>query len=73
MTDRLDHVGEAHGGLQRWNELDTVSARLAEGGVTWEMVGRKGVLDDVYVTASLHDERVSHYPFGAAGRSVFTP
>jgi hypothetical protein len=37
------------------------------------MVGQKGVLDDVYVTASLHDERVSHYPFGAAGQSVFTP
>ncbi len=37
------------------------------------MVGQKGVLDDVFVTASLHEERVSHYPFGAAGRSVFTP
>ena len=51
MTDRLDHVVEAHGGLQRSNELDTVSARLAQGDVTWEMVSQTGVLDDIYVTA----------------------
>ena len=73
MTDLLDFVVEAHGGLERWDELETVSAHLIQGGVTWEMVGQKGVLDDVFVTASLHEERVSHYPFGAAGRSVFTP
>jgi hypothetical protein len=74
MTDLLDSVVEAHGGLKRWNELETVSAHLAQGRVTWEMVGQKGVLDDVFVTASLHGERVSHYSFGAAGgRSVFTP
>ena len=74
MTDLLDHVVQAHGGLARWNELETLSAHLAQSGVTWEMVGQKGVLDDVVVTASLHEERVSHHPFGAAGRrSVFTP
>jgi hypothetical protein len=74
MTHLLDHVMEAHGGLKRWNELETVSAHLIQGGATWEMMGQKGVLDDVYVTASLHEERVSHYPFGpAGGRSVFTP
>lgn len=74
MTDLLDFVVEAHGGLKRWDELDTVSAHLIQAGVAWEMVGQKGVLDDVFVTASLHEERVSHYPFGTAGgRSVFTP
>jgi hypothetical protein len=32
------------------------------------------VLDDVHVTASLHQERESHHPFGAPDRrSVFTP
>jgi hypothetical protein len=74
MTDLLDELVAAHGGLGRWNGLETVSAHLAQGGVTWELVGQKGVLDDVDVTASLHEERVSHHPFGAAGRrSVFTP
>jgi hypothetical protein len=31
MTDLLDSVVAAHGGLKRWNELETVSARLAQG------------------------------------------
>jgi hypothetical protein len=34
-TDLLDKVIEAHGGLQRWNQLDEVSARLIQGGVLW--------------------------------------
>src|SRR5260370_31427547 len=39
MTALLDYVVGAHGGLNRWNELETVSAHLAQDGVTWEMVG----------------------------------
>nr|WSY53609.1 hypothetical protein OG999_28190 [Streptomyces sp. NBC_00886] len=74
MTDLLDNVVEAHGGLKRWNELETVSAHLIQGGVLWAAKGQQSVLDDVFVTASLHEERASHHPFGAADRrSVFTP
>jgi hypothetical protein len=74
MNDLLKTVIEAHGGLERWNQLDTVSARLAQGGALWALKGQDRVLDDVVVTASLHEERVSHRPFGAAERhSSFTP
>ena len=74
MTDLLDEVVKAHGGLERWNELETVSAHLIQGGILWAAKGQQGVLDDVYVTASLHEEKESHHPFGAIGRrSVFTP
>jgi hypothetical protein len=74
MTDLLETVLDAHGGLTRWNQLETVSARLAQGGVLWALKGQKGVLDDVYVTASLHQEWESHHPFGAPDRkSAFTP
>jgi hypothetical protein len=74
MNDLLKTVIEAHGGLERWNQLDTVSARLAQGGALWGLKGQDGALDDVVVTASLHEERVSHRPFGAADRrSSFTP
>jgi hypothetical protein len=74
VTDLLNEMVEAHGSLKRWNELQAVSAHLIQRGVTWELKGQKGVLDDVYVEAALHEERVSHHPFGAAGRrSVFTP
>jgi len=74
MTDLLDTLVEAHGGLRRWNELETVTARLVQGGSLWELKGQLGVPDDVFVTAWLHEERVSHHPFGASGRrSVFVP
>jgi hypothetical protein len=74
MSDLLETAIAAHGGLERWNQLGTVSARLKQGGVLWALKGHAGVLDDVVVTASLHEERVSHRPFGAADRhSAFTP
>src|SRR5713101_6754572 len=74
MTDLLRAAIDAHGGMERWNQLTGVSARLLQGGALWGLKGHDGVLDDVVVTASLHEERVSHHPFGAADRrSCFTP
>jgi hypothetical protein len=74
MNELLETVIEAHGGLERWNELNSLSARLIQGGALWALKGQAGVLDDVVVTASLHQERVSHTPLGPAGRhSSFTP
>jgi hypothetical protein len=74
MNDLLDIVLEAHGGCERWNQLDTVSARLVQGGAMWGIKGQQGVLDDVFARASLHQERESHHPFGAPDRrSAFTP
>ena len=74
MDDLLETVIAAHGGMDRWSQLSTVSARLIQGGALWGIKGQAGVLDDVVVTASLHEERVSHRPFGAPGRhSAFTP
>lgn len=73
MTDLLDRLVGAHGGRKRWDELQTVTAHLAQGGAVWALKGQPGVLDDVYITADLHEERESHYPFGAPDRrSVFT-
>jgi len=74
MSNLLETVIEAHGGLERWNQLDAVSARLVQGGALWAIKGQQGVLDDVFIRASLHQERVSHHPFGAPDRrSAFTP
>jgi hypothetical protein len=74
MNDLLETVIEAHGGLERWNQLSSVSARLIQGGALWALKGQPGVLDDVVVTTRLHEERVSHRPFGASDRrSCFTP
>jgi hypothetical protein len=74
MADLLETVIEAHGGLERWNQLDAVSVHGVNGGVLWALKGQAGVVDDVFVRASLHEERESHHPFGAGDRrSAFTP
>jgi hypothetical protein len=74
MTDLLETIIEAHGGLKRWTELDGISARLVQGGALWALKGHADVLDDVFVRASLHEERESHHPFGPPDRrSAFTP
>src|ERR1700678_3334419 len=74
MNELLKTVIDAHGGLERWNELDAVSARLHQDGAEWSLKGQEGVLADVYARASLHEERESHHPFGAPDlRSTFTP
>jgi len=64
MTDLLETVIEAHGGLQRWAQLDAISVRDINGGGLWGLKGQGGVIDDVFVRASLHEERESHHPFG---------
>ena len=58
MTDLLETVIEAHGGLERWRQLDAVSARLVQGGALWALKGQPGMLDDVFVRASLHQEQI---------------
>jgi len=74
MADLLETVIEAHGGLTRWNQMDAASVHGVNGGALWALKGQAGVLDDVFVRASLHEERESHHPFGAPDRrSAFTP
>jgi hypothetical protein len=74
MADLLEIVLEAHGGLERWNQLDAVSVHAVNGGALWGLKGQAGMVEDVFVRASLHEERESHHPFGAADRrSAFTP
>ena len=74
MTNLVETVIEAHGGLTRWKQLDAVSVHGVNGGALWALKGQPGVLDDVFVRANLHQERESHHPFGAPDRrSTFTP
>ena len=70
MNDLLATRIKAHGGLERWNEPNTVSARLIQGGALWALKGQEGVLDSIVVAASLHDEPVSAIkvrPVGGVG------
>ena len=70
MNDLATLAMHAHGGLDRWRQLKTVSARLVQGGVLWQLKGQNGVLDDVHVTVDLRKEWASHRPFGPAGSTL---
>jgi hypothetical protein len=54
---------DAHGGLERWNKLKSVTAHLLVGGGLWPLKGKDGVLNDVHVKVDLRNERASHWPF----------
>ena|ERR1700733_9382375 len=59
---------DAHGGLGRWKQFETVSADLVQGGVLWQIKGKAGVLDKTNVTVGLRREWASHAPFGTPAR-----
>jgi hypothetical protein len=63
MNDLAKSAMDAHGGLERWRQLKTVTSRLVQGGVLWGLKGKDGILNDVHVTADLRKEWASHWPF----------
>jgi hypothetical protein len=74
MNDLAALAINAHGGLDQWQRLKTVSAGLLQAGVLWQLKGQGGVLDDVHVTVDLRKEWASHRPFGQSNRhSSFQP
>jgi hypothetical protein len=59
MTDLLQAAVDAHGGLERWNQLKTVKASLSITGAIWQLKRKPDVLKDVSIEAELHKERLT--------------
>lgn len=72
MTDLLDLVYDAHGGLERWQRLTEVRFTGSAGGMLpWP---RPDFLADMAVTIDTRAERAEIRPFGAPDRHArFTP
>ena len=74
MSDLIDSVLEAHGGLDRWRRYSRVRASIVTGGDLW---GIKGLVQDPaprQMTVALHHEWASVTPFGAPDQKTdFTP
>ena len=74
MNKLLECVLEAHGGLRRWNEFDTVSAQIVTGGGLWAL---KGLIQDPEprrMVVSMHAQSASVAPFGRPDwRTSFRP
>jgi len=62
-NDLATYAMDAHGGLERWKKLKSVTAHLLNGGGLWPLKGKDGVLHDVHVTVNLRNEQASHWPF----------
>lgn len=71
MTDLLDRVYEAHGGLDRWANADTVSAHFSFTGVFWGGRGWPGVFADVDAVVDTQREHIAMAPGGSSHRYVY--
>ncbi len=74
MTNLLDLTVAAHGDLDRFNQLKTLSVHDSASGALWSLKGQEGALDNTRLTVDLHREHVSYVPFKLANqRTDFTP
>jgi hypothetical protein len=65
MNKLLSAILEAHGGLDRWRKYQKVDATIVSGGGFFPL---NGVIQDANprrMTAWLHEERSSLWPYGA--------
>jgi dihydrofolate reductase len=64
MSDLLDAVVAAHGGLQRWRHFSTVEATIVSGGKLWEIKGQPQDPMPRRMTVALQREWASVQQFG---------
>jgi hypothetical protein len=69
MTDLVDFVLARHGGTQRWEGVETISAKVHVYGAFWAFKGQPNLLGFETATADLNGQRISMRPFGE-GRSL---
>jgi hypothetical protein len=73
MTDLLELAINAHGGMRRWDQLNSVEGQFSIGGAIWGFKGVPGVFGDITVALDLHTERVTIEPVaGPDTHTVFT-
>jgi hypothetical protein len=74
MANLLSFALEAHGGMTRWAQIRSVSARLDIGGALWDLKGKTGILADASFEADVRAQCATLGRFTAPDRQVrFTP
>jgi hypothetical protein len=74
MNQLLSRILEAHGGMDRWRDLEKVEATIVAGGGFYPLKGMTNDTTPRRLTAWLHHQRASVLPFGAPDqRTMFTP
>jgi hypothetical protein len=70
MSDLMTLVLEAHGGVQRWQELKSLRVSASIGGAMWGMKGQSDILKQVTAQIDCHQQHVVYQPFTAPDRRV---
>lgn len=73
MNDLLKLALQAHGGLDRWNQLKSIKIQASITGAIWYVKSKPDYLKNIVMTADLQTERVvTEFP-GQDKRSIFEP
>lgn len=73
MNDLLEFAIDAHGGLERWYQLDWIDADLSVTGAIWQVKGKPDLLNNIRIEAPLHAQRLVTHLVGQNKRFFFTP
>ena len=73
-NELLHLVIKAHGGLEKWNQLEQVKLHLSTKGYIWTVKGHEGALSDINMIVNLHKQSsVQEKVFPEGLRSIFEP
>jgi hypothetical protein len=73
-SELLERAIRAHGGGDRWRQINRITASLSAGGTLWAAKGQACALEDATVTLDTHAQRCSLQPLGGNDqRAIFTP
>jgi hypothetical protein len=73
VGELLDLAVKAHGGLRRWNEIQTIKVAASITGAIWYLKGKPDFLKNVVLTAETRNERVTIDFPGQDKRAIFEP
>lgn len=73
MNDLLERAVAAHGGLDRWKQVNSITANASITGALWGLKGKPDALKDVRIQVDTKRERLVMDFIGQDKRSVFEP
>lgn len=73
MNDLLANAIAAHGGIDRWNRIHTITVDAAITGAFWQIKGKADALTKIRFEADTTRERLTMDFLGQDRRSVFEP
>jgi hypothetical protein len=73
MNDLLELAVGAHGGLDRWNQVNSIAVAASITGALWHVKGKSDALKDVHLEVNTKRELLKMDFVGQDKRSVFEP